>query len=438
MIVGIALLPMLGYAQESAKRNLSLDEAISLSLQNNKTLQLNAAKVAEAVANQHEAWERHLPDFKVSGSYLRVNNPDVDFKLKLGSSGSSSGGSSSGGSTPKVESAAYGMASASLPLFSGLRIKYGVESAKYLTEAAKMDAAYDKEDVVQNTIAAYANLFKAQQTVYLIQENLKQQQQRVKDFSNLEQNGVLAMNDLLKAQLQQSNIELSLLDAQNNYNITCVNMSLMLGLDEHTQFVADSNAFKPTVSTTTVTEWEQQAAQNRSDLKSIGLKEKAVATSVKAAKGEYYPGVALTGGYIALDVPNVLTVTNALNAGIGLQYNLSSLWKTKSKIDAAKARLQQMEISEKMLNDRIHIQINQAYEGYLLALKKIDVYVKAVNQATENYRITKNKYDNNLVTTTDLLDADVALLQAKLNYSFSKADAATAYAKLQQAAGVLN
>jgi outer membrane protein len=61
-----------------------------------------------------------------------------------------------------------------------------------------------------------------------------------------------------------------------------------------------------------------------------------------------------------------------------------------------------------------------------------------VTQATENYRITKNKYDNSLATTTELLDADVALLQTQLSVTNAKADSFLAYNKLLQTAGILN
>lgn len=68
----------------------------------------------------------------------------------------------------------------------------------------------------------------------------------------------------------------------------------------------------------------------------------------------------------------------------------------------------------------------------------MDTYIKAIEQSEENYRITKNKHDNNLATTTDLLDADVANLQAHLNYTFARADALVAYNKLLQASGILD
>jgi outer membrane protein TolC len=91
-----------------------------------------------------------------------------------------------------------------------------------------------------------------------------------------------------------------------------------------------------------------------------------------------------------------------------------------------------------MLNDNIRLQTAQAYQNYLSSEKKIEVYAKAVEQANENYRIVKNKYDNSLVTTTDLLDADEAQLQAKLNHVFAQADAMVSYNKLLQTAGVLS
>ena len=416
------------FAQDS--RNLSLEEAIQLSLQNNKQLKLSNAKVKEATASLHEAKDNRLPDLKASGSFLRINNPTIDLKVKLGSG--------SGGPPPTVNQVTYGMISASLPLFSGLRIHCGIESAKYLEQASKLDAENDREEVIQNTIAAYSNLYKANEAVEMMKQNLRESKQRVEDFTNLEKNGLLARNDLLKAELQQSNIELSLLDAENNQNITYINMNLMLGLPERTALVADSSGFQNLSDAGTAIDWEQQAFQNRRDMASLSARARAANMNIKATKGEYFPGLALSGGYIALDVPNFITVTNALNGGIGLQYSISSLWKTPAKVAQARARFEEVEANKDILADAIRIQVNQAYENYLSSQKKIIVYAKAVEQAEENYRITKNKYTNNLATTTDLLDADVAQLQARLNYTFSKADALVTYKKLQQAAGVLN
>ncbi len=434
LVVAASIAASSGNAQtngNSPARNLSLSEAIQLGLQNSKYLKLSEAKVQEATANYHETWNNHLPDLKASGSYLRVSNPDLKLKVKLGS------GNSEGGK-PNVDQAAYGIVNASVPLFSGLRIKYGVESAKYLENAAKLDASSEREEVIINTINAYSNLYKSMKTIELLKENLNQQAKRITDFTNLESNGVIARNDLLKAQLQQSNVELSLLDAENNYEITCINMNLMLGLPEETRLVADSGYYQEENFNGSVAQWEETALKNRKDLSALLEREKAANAGIKSTKGEYYPGLAITGGYIGADVPNVITITNAFNIGLGLQYNISSFWKTGAKLDASKARLHQLQINESLLTDQLHVQVSQAYQNYLLSKKKTEVYAKAIEQSKENYRITKNKHTNNLVTTTELLEADIAQLQAQLNYAFAKADVVVAFKKLQQAAGTLS
>ena len=91
-----------------------------------------------------------------------------------------------------------------------------------------------------------------------------------------------------------------------------------------------------------------------------------------------------------------------------------------------------------MMDDNIRMQINKSYLSLTSNRKKIEVYAKAVTQAEENYRIVKNKFNNALATTTDLLDADVAQLQARLSYTLARADAFVAYNKLLQTAGILS
>ncbi|HJT72807.1 MAG TPA: TolC family protein [Chitinophaga sp.] len=427
----LIVLPFGSQAQD--KRALSLKEAISLSIQNSKELKLSKTKIDAALASVKTANSAQLPDVSVSGSYLRVNEPNVSLKT-----GGSSGDSSS--AISNVSSAAYAMASVSMPLFSGFIMQSQKASARYLAEAAKLDADKDREAVIQNTVNAYSNLYKAQQAVKLVQENLKQQQQRVTDFTNLEKNGLLARNDLLKAQLQQSNVEVSLLEAESNLKLANISMDLLLGLPDGTVLEADTTTFEQGLpaGTKAVAEWEQVALQNRKDAAALTAREKAANEGIRTAKGSYYPSVALTGGYVALTIPNFVTVTNAVNAGIGVKYSPSSLWKNNSKVAEAKVRLQEVKVNEELLQDDIHLSINKAYQDYLVNQKKIDMYQKAIEQAEENYKIVKNKQENNLATTTDLLEADVANVQAKLNHAFSKADAMVSYSKLLETAGVLS
>ncbi|BAV09282.1 outer membrane component of tripartite multidrug resistance system [Filimonas lacunae] len=417
--------------QAQTSTPLALNQAIELSLQNSKQLKISKAKIEQATAQLKQALDNRLPDAKVSGSYLLLTHPTID--LKTGSSDSA--GSSS--SFPKPSQAMYGMATVSMPLYAGLKVRYGIESARYLQKAAESDAEYDKEAIVVNAISAYSNLYKSQKAVELVKENLNQSQQRDNDFSNLEKNGLLARNDMLKAQLQTSQIEMTLVDAENNLKLAMVSLNLMMGQPEQNTIVADSSYFDTNYTLGSIEEYEQQAAANRRDITALDLRRKASESAVKAAKGDYYPTIGLTGGYVAAYIPNLLTATNIVNVGVGVSYNIGSLWKNKGKVAEAEAQSKEIVARQDQLTDNIHLDINRAYQNYLSNKKKIEVEEKSVINATENYRITKNKHDNNLVTTTELLDANVALLQSKINLQEAKAELVVSYNTLLEKVGVL-
>lgn len=432
LVIAALALIVSSWANAQTTRPLSLTDAIDLSIKNSKQLKIDSARIQQASAATKQALDRRLPDASVSGAYMRLSSANVDIKMKTNSGGGT------GGSAPKVSQAMYGILNASLPLYAGGRIRYGIESSKFLEQAQKLDAENNKEEIIQNTIAAYVNLFKAGSAVNLYTENLKQAEQRVKDFSNLEKNGLLARNDLLKAQLQASNIELALLDAQNNLQLANVNMDLMLGLPESTTLIPDSSMVDQVVSLKTLDEYIQSALTNRKDIQSLDLRKQAADVGIKAVKGEYYPSIALTGGYIAADIPKVLSITNAVNIGLGVSYNIGSLWKTKNKIEEAQGRSNELKATQELMDNNIRLAVNKAYLNYLSSVKKIEVYNKAVEQSDENYRIVKNKYNNSLATLTDLLEADVAQLQAHLNYTSARADAFVAYNQLLLTSGLIS
>jgi outer membrane protein len=430
LILLLAALLQTSALHAGPERALTLKEAVTLSLSNNKNLKIADAKTLEAKAKLQEARLRRYPDVSVSAAHMRVNQPNVDLKVPTGNA------ESGGGQSPiAVDQLSYGMANASLPLFSGFRIREGISSAHSLHKAAELDARRDKEEIIQHTIEAFYDLYKAQAAVTLVHENLRQAEARVHDFTKLEQNGLLARNDLLKAQLQQSNIELSLLDAENNLEIANFNMDLMLGLEPDTRLQPDTSGLSDLSRVQNMSELEQAALSQRPDYRSMVEQRAAAQAGIKASQADYYPSLAVTGGYIAADIPGLLRVTNAVNVGLGLSYNLGSLYKNGAKVQQAKAREMQIEAGIEQLNEGIRVQVHKAYFNYLESVKKIDVYRKAVEQASENYRIVKNKHENALATTTDLLDADVARLQAHIQYEFAKADAMVAWHKLGEVSG---
>lgn len=411
---------------------LSLDQAVALGLKNSKLVKLHEAKIAEAKAAIKQAEESKLPDVAVSGSALYLPTPHVKLDESLK-------GNNSGGTQKQIEVSGlfYGMLNVSQPIFTGFRIKSGIESARYLAQAAQFDSEHDRDGIIENTVQAYTNLYKADAGILVVKEALAESNQRVKDYTNLEKNGVMARNDLLKAQLEVSNLELALLEAEKDRKLANVNMNIMLGLPTDTSFFTVLPA-GIRVADKSLIEWENLASQNRKDISALKEREKASASSIIAARGEKYPGIAATAGYVAADIPGLVRITNAVNIGVGVKYSVSSLWKTKAKVSQAEARQQQLQISQAILNDGITLELNKDYQDALLADKKITVLEKAVDQATENYRIVNNKFNNSIATTQEVLDANVARLRAQLNYEFAKADAQVSNYKLAATAGIIS
>ena len=416
--------------QAQEKRMLTLNEAVKLGIENSKNLKIDAAKVQEATANFLEAKNNRLPSLKVSGTALALANADVNLKILPPSE--------NGGNAVKANSAFLANVSASMPIYAGGKIKYGIQSAEYLIEAAKLNSENNQVEIAYNIAQAYNNLFKANQAIEVLTENLASSEKRDQTFQKLENSGVIAKNDRLKANLQTSNLELQLLEAENNFKIATINMDLLLGLPETLEIEIPDNYIEDSSLMEPVSYYVSEAFKNRKDLQALDYQKKSSLLSIKSAKAESLPTIALTGGYVAADVPNVLTVLNAANIGVGINYNIDNLWKKNSSLVRAEARDQQLSLSNDLLNDQIKLEINRDYQNAVYAQKRIAIYEKSSLQADENYRVTKNKYDNGLATITELLDADSAQVVTHVSVINAKADAALAYRKLLQSTGTLN
>jgi outer membrane protein TolC len=280
------------------------------------------------------------------------------------------------------------------------------------------------------------NLYKAQESISLIKENLKSAEQRVKDFTAMEQNGLLARNDLLKSQLQVSNIQATLDDAiakEANINyqlVTLLKLPEATKITPNTAYFKNAGGITPSIS-------ESEAIAQRNDLEALRWQEKASEANVKIAKGDYYPSIGLSAGYVALDIQNVVQVTNAMNFGVGVSYDLAGIFKNGKKVKAAQSRAEETKQQLAIQTDRVKVEIHESLENYNLSIKQNKSFTDAVEQSGENYRIVKDKYDNGLVDTNDLLEADVEQLRAKINETFSKADITQRYYELLNASGKL-
>ncbi|MDG1872170.1 MAG: TolC family protein [Flavobacterium sp.] len=430
MLFGVFLIGA-SAVQAQEKSSLTLNEAIHLAWEQSAQVSLAESKVVTKKQELRTVKNNSYPDFKISGQYQRLTDADINFKLN------NSDGTTSTTDAPSVNQLMVGQVNASLPLFAGFKIQNSIKASSNLYAAESANALQTKENVAMQVVDLYASMYKAEKTVELLKENQKSAEQRVTDFIELEKNGIIPRNDLLKAQLQASNVKLSLAKATKDLNIVNYQLITLLKLDDTTKLTIRESDFV-NFQMNNIPTSDEVAVANRQDLEAVRLQEKASLDYVKVAKGGYYPAISLVGGYTAIDLKNVITVQNAMNIGVGLSYDLSGILKNNAAVKVAESKADELKKHEELLTEQIKIEVQKAIEDYDLALKQDIVYNQAVEQASENYRILKDKYDNGLSDTNDLLEADVDQLESNINKALSKANVIQKYYELLTVSGQLN
>ncbi|MBB1193953.1 TolC family protein [Flavobacterium sp. SOK18b] len=410
------------------KTSLTLTEAIDMAWSKSNEITLANTKIKTKKLELQATKNNQYPDLKLSGQYQRLANAGINFKLNQ---------SNDPQQMPVVNQLMVGQLNATVPVFAGFKLQNSIKAQDYLYQAEMANAEQTKEEIALRVIEYYANLYKAQKTIEILKENQKSAKQRVKDFIELEKNGIIPRNDLLKSKLQVSKIQLSLDETTNNLKTINFYLTTLLKLNPETQLEIREADFADFQMTNVPTN-ELPALENRKDLKALQHQGKASETSVKISKGSYYPTIALVGGYTALDLSNVITVQNAMNVGVGISYDLSMLLKNGTLVKIAENKVIEVQNNEAILTDYIRTQVKKAIEDYDLALKQTVVYEEAQEQATENYRIVKDKYDNGLSDTNDLLEADVEQLNSKINKALAKANSIQKYYELLSVTGQLS
>jgi len=84
------------------------------------------------------------------------------------------------------------------------------------------------------------------------------------------------------------------------------------------------------------------------------------------------------------------------------------------------------------MKDAILFEINQSYINVTKSIEKVKLTKETIIQAEENYRVTYEKFKSGLVLNSEVVDAEVALLQANINYVNSIIDYYIALSRLEK------
>ncbi|MGN0030483.1 MAG: TolC family protein [Candidatus Gastranaerophilaceae bacterium] len=161
----------------------------------------------------------------------------------------------------------------------------------------------------------------------------------------------------------------------------------------------------------TFEECMKMAYENRADLKAYNSTLDAVKENLVYVKRNYYPSLSATAGYGFRDTNR----TNSLNLGVNLSSSLN-IMNQKAKVDAAKLQVDIAENSLNQLNQDIYFEVQNAYINMIELEKQIPLLAVKVRQTLENYELAEGRYYVGLGDYIQLQDAKVNYNNAQCSY----------------------
>lgn len=428
-----ALLSLLSLnTQAQSVRTVPLKQAVELALQHNSSLHLSADRIALAEARLRQSKDKALPK---AGASLQVARLSILAPFGLTPEGASE---PAFGLPATSFWSTIGTVGVEKELFTGFAEKSAERSAELLVEASKLDVEKDQQEVEYNVAAAYYNIFKLIESRRILDNNLRLLTRKEKDVQNLLREGVLTSNELVKIQLQKSNLQLARVDLENARKTALYNLATLIGTPDAITIDTTVTLGSPVLEEVAVL--QQQAENSRLELKAGAIRREVAETGIRQAKSAYLPRLSASGSYIYLNpnknvLPERHSYLQVMNLGVTASYGISSLYANKGRMQEAKVNVLQTEHQLQVQRDQIRTEVYGQYNTYQSATEKIRVAEQGLALARRSFQLSDSRFRNGLLTSSDLLEAQNLQLQAELNLLNSRVDAQLAYYRLLKVTG---
>ncbi len=403
---------------------VSLEDCIKVGIENSKTLKISGTKIISAKERLNEIMTAQLPTLRLNGSYSRLSPVDP---FQIGSMQIS----------PSILDNYSAKLSLSQPIFTGNRLSSTTELTEFNSLAAETDFSKDKNQLILDIKVAYWNYAKSLKVKETIEKNMVQVSARLQDLENLYDNGLATNNEVLKVRVQLSNIEILLIDAVNNIDISLYNLNNTLGIPVNTKLEPKAIIELKQPDIPKLDDLIKASKQNRSDLKSLDYRIKSGEAGITLSKSGWYPQLNFNANYLYANpnsriFPSVEKFKGTWDLGITLSYDLWNWKLTSYQTKQAEANLEQIKISKELTENNIDLEVSQNYKSLLSVTAKMKLTKETVEQAKENYRVTNEKYKSGLLLNSEVVDAETSLLLSEINNITTIADYLIVIARLEK------
>lgn len=414
-------------AAEQAKE-LTVQRAVELAKTGNPSLLAAESRVRQEQGRLVQARSSRLPRVTLSLGFQYLNDPLTYYAYDMR-------GRSPIGIVPAGYEKTYQAAlTLKQVLYSGGTITSRIQAEEFLVLARQAERDRVAQQVENGAQAAYYGLQRAIARETVAAEALNLAKEHLEQVKIFHRTGVVAKNEVLRVQVSVSTAQLNVIEATSNVRVAWKQLERVTGHSlegNYTVAAGDSELADLVVDGDPLS----RALTMRPELKALSASEKAARKMVQAAKGQYQPQVGLIVEGRLYDDTFFPSQNDELQVGIHVEFPLVDSGKIHGQVVEHRALAEELLYGIEDMKREIALDVSKAKVRLDSALQKVLVAGDSVVQAEEDYRMALRRYQANVGTNIDVLDARLALIDTRNAKIDAVAEARTAHADLLYAMG---
>jgi outer membrane protein TolC len=417
---------------QTASIRLTLDEAIARGLDTSQRLQEFAARQesARAIENQREAAER--PQIAAAASYTRTNHVE-EFSVP----------NVSGGFRviyPDVPDNVRSRIDLQWPIYTGGRLGALRRAAGAESEATGHDREAAQGDLKLEISRSFWAVVTSRAASDVVRQALERTSAHLNDVRNQLSVGLVPPSDVFSVEAHHAHQRMLSIEADNIVTTTSAEFRRLTGIDPDLPFelAADLMSRAPAVEAAGAP--MEAARANRPERKSLEFRITAAAERATAASAGALPVVTAIAGYdMSRPNPRVFPIQEAWkpswDIGVSLRWSLFDGGRVRAEAAEAAANRRGVEARLREFDGLVQVEVRQCLADLDSTRALIEAAQSGVRAAAEARRVIAERFSAGVATNTDVLDAQVSLLQAELSLTRALASTRLAGARLDRALG---
>ena len=414
-----------------AQEKLTLQEAISIALQNNYDIKLVKNEVEIAKNNSNWGNAGMLPvvtgDFSTGGSRQNtVQTQASGTERRINGARNSNMG--------------YGFG-INWTVFDGFSMFANYERLKALEQQGQKNVNTQILTTITEVLSAYYNMAKQQQLVVAADSTIDVSALRLRIADSKLKIGRGSKLDVVAAQVDYNTDTSTYLQQKNLLNNYMVTLNRLLARDITTKFSVD-NIFDIDGSLNYTT-LASQLEQLNPTLQSAILNQRVAELSLKQVQGNRYPQISVNSGYDfnKSESPtgfNTQFRARGFSYGLTASMNIFNGFLQRQNERNAKVNINTAKTQVEQTKQNLVAQLTEAYQDYTTFLELVKLEQGNVNLANQNLDITLEKYRLGNITPLELREAQRNAINANNRYLEIKYQAKLSEIYLKQISGTLN